>query len=144
MNRPFFLEVEALSDQTALDLPTVINELAFNEDGLIPVITQDAEDNKVLMFAWMNKESLLLTLETKQMTYWSRSRQALWKKGESSGHAQALVEMSFDCDGDCILCKVKQAGPACHTGRPHCFYLKVDSTNQNVTVLGDSPNHKNK
>jgi phosphoribosyl-AMP cyclohydrolase len=116
-----------------------INELAFNQDGLIPVITQDAESKNVLMFAWINRESLEVTLDTGRMTYWSRSRQQLWKKGESSGHIQSLVSMSFDCDGDCILCLVDQAGPACHTGRPNCFYLSVNADDNKVVVVGDMP-----
>ena len=139
MNRQYFQNIEPSPDKTAFALQEVIDELAFNEDGLIPVITQDAQSKDVLMFAWMNKASLAHTLETGRMTYWSRSRQALWKKGESSGHTQALVSMSFDCDGDCILCLVNQLGPACHTGRPNCFYLSVDKDQNKVVVVGDMP-----
>jgi len=108
--------------------------LAYNDQGLIPVITQDVVSNEILMFAWMNKESLYKTIETKRMTYWSRSRQEFWIKGETSGHTQTLESMSFDCDGDTILCKVQQVGAACHTGRRHCFYLDVDTDKQEVTV----------
>lgn len=139
MSRQFFESIESSTDQTSFSLDKIIRELAFNDDGLMPVITQDANTKEVLMFAWMNKVSLELTIKTKRMTYWSRSRQALWKKGESSGHTQELVSMSFDCDGDCILCLVNQVGPACHTGRPHCFYLSVDGDKQTVTVQGDMP-----
>lgn len=139
MQRTYFQAIEPSPDKTALDLEQVINELAFNEQGLLPVITQDAETKDVLMFAWMNKTSLLHTLESQRMTYWSRSRQQLWKKGESSGNTQSLVSMSFDCDGDCILCQVKQTGPACHTGRPNCFYLSVNNEQQKVIVVGDMP-----
>lgn len=139
MNRTYFQAIEPLTDKTQLDLDEVIAELAFNEDGLIPVIAQDATSKDVLMFAFMNEESLRLTLTTQQMTYWSRSRQQLWKKGESSGNRQGLVSMSFDCDGDCILCMVNQLGPACHTGRPNCFYLNVDTNQQKVLVVGDRP-----
>ena len=139
MHRQYFQALEPSPDKTSIDLDEVINELAFNEDGLIPVITQDATSKEVLMFAWMNKESLEYTLTTQRMTYWSRSRQQLWKKGESSGHTQALVSMSFDCDGDCILCLVNQSGPACHTGRPNCFYLSVNTEEKKVIVIGDMP-----
>lgn len=139
MSRQFFQNIEPSPDQTTFELQGVIDNLAFNSDGLIPIITQDATTKNVLMFAWMNKESLALTLSTRRMTYWSRSRQQLWKKGESSGNTQALVSMSFDCDGDCILCSVDQSGPACHTGRPNCFYLSVDADNRKITVIGDMP-----
>ncbi len=139
MNQQYFQNIESSPDKTTFELPEVLRHLAFNKDGLIPVITQDATSKDVLMFAWMNEESLGLTLETSQMTYWSRSRQQLWKKGESSGNTQTLVSMSFDCDGDCILCAVEQNGPACHTGRPNCFYLSVDKMNNKVTIVGDMP-----
>ncbi|MCG8317248.1 MAG: phosphoribosyl-AMP cyclohydrolase, partial [Pseudomonadales bacterium] len=111
--------------------------LAFNEQGLIPVITQAANTKTMLMFAWMNKEALQQTIATKRMTYWSRSRQQLWIKGETSGHVQRVVSMAFDCDGDAILCQVEQEGAACHTGRQSCFYLNVDPENQQVVVHGD-------
>ena len=133
----FFYSLEDLSDKDSIPLEPIINNLAFNEDGLLPVITQDAETKDVLMFAWMNKESLELTLSTKHMTYWSRSRQQLWIKGETSGHTQELVSMSFDCDGDAMLCLVNQSGAACHTGRPNCFYLKVEE--DNAIIIGDRP-----
>jgi len=99
-----------------------INDVAFNEDGLVPVIAQHHETNEMLMLAWMNRKSLELTLESGQMTYWSRSRQALWRKGETSGHRQTLVEMRLDCDGDTLLARVEQVGPACHTGAATCFF----------------------
>ncbi|MGE0046086.1 MAG: phosphoribosyl-AMP cyclohydrolase [Hyphomonadaceae bacterium] len=98
----------------------------FNSDGLIPAIAQDAETGDVLMLAWMNAEALRLTLETKRATYWSRSRQALWVKGETSGHTQALVEARIDCDQDAVLLRVKQTGPACHTGERSCFYRTIE------------------
>ena len=90
--------------------------------GLIAAIAQDASSDEVLMLAWMNREALIQTLETKRATYFSRSRQKLWVKGESSGHFQEVVEFKFDCDGDAILLKVKQTGAACHTGEKSCFY----------------------
>jgi len=90
--------------------------------GLIAAIAQDASSDEVLMLAWMNREALIQTLETKRATYFSRSRQKLWVKGESSGHFQEVVEFKFDCDGDAILLKVKQTGAACHTGEKSCFH----------------------
>jgi len=139
MQRAYFKNIESLSDQTTLNLDEVIDHLAFNDDGLLPVIAQDAQSKDVLMFAWMNQESLKLTLSTKKVTYWSRSRQELWVKGETSGNGQSLVSMAFDCDGDVILCQVNQSGPACHTGRPDCFYLEVDAEKNQITILGDAP-----
>lgn len=100
-----------------------IEDLAWNEQGLVPAIAQDAENGKVLMVAWMNAEALQLTLDKGQVVYWSRSRQQLWRKGESSGNTQTLKELSIDCDQDVILMKVEQQGGiACHTGRESCFY----------------------
>ncbi|MDH5387258.1 MAG: phosphoribosyl-AMP cyclohydrolase [Gammaproteobacteria bacterium] len=105
---------------------TWLDEIRFNDDGLIPVIAQDATSGKVLMFAWMNRESLNLTAEKKQAVYWSRSRKKLWHKGEESGHVQQVIDMYFDCDEDVILLKVEQnGGIACHTGRESCFYRQL-------------------
>lgn len=98
----------------------------WNSDGLIPAIAQDVETGAVLMLAWMNAESLKLTLETRRATYWSRSRGKLWIKGEESGHIQLVQEVLIDCDQDCILLRVRQSGPACHTGAPNCFYRVVE------------------
>ena len=139
MTIEFFQNIESAADKTAFELKQVIDNLAFNDQGLISVITQDASTKDVLMFAWMNKEALELTLETRRVTYWSRSRKKLWIKGESSGNTQTLVSLSFDCDGDCILCLVQQTGPACHTGRPNCFYLKTDAEHGKVIIQGDMP-----
>ncbi len=94
----------------------------YDSNGLVPAIAQDAKTGEVLMLAWMNPESLLRTLATGDVTYWSRSRQQLWRKGETSGHVQRLVEAWVDCDGDTLLLKVDQTGPACHTGAPACFF----------------------
>ena len=102
-----------------------VEELAFNEDGLIPAIAQDANSNEVLMMAWMNAQAVKLTLQTGRVTYWSRSRRAMWVKGETSGHIQKLVELRVDCDRDCLLLLIDQAGPACHTNRRSCFYITV-------------------
>ena len=99
--------------------------LKFNEAGLIPAIAQDATTGEVLMMAWMNAQAVTQTLETGRVTYWSRSRQAFWVKGETSGHVQKLVEMRVDCDRDCLLVLVDQTGPACHTGRRSCFYTGI-------------------
>lgn len=98
----------------------------FNADGLIAAIAQDAGSGEVLMLAWMNAEALSATLETGRATYWSRSRGALWVKGETSGHVQEVVELRVDCDQDAVLMKVHQTGGACHTGRASCFYRLAD------------------
>lgn len=98
--------------------------LKFDDKGLIPAIAQD-QDGAVLMMAWMNREAVEKTLETGRVTYWSRSRQSFWIKGESSGHVQELVELRVDCDRDCLLMVVRQTGPACHTNRRSCFYTAV-------------------
>ena len=106
-----------------------IDEIRWDPGGLVPVIAQEAESGDVLMFAWMNREALALTLSRGQAVYWSRSRQRLWHKGEESGHTQAVHEMRLDCDNDVLLLKVTQQGHApgepgiaCHTGRHSCFF----------------------
>ena len=116
---------------TALDAqtPTTMTP-RWNEQGLIPAVAQDHETGEVLMMAWMNAESLALTLSRRQAIYWSRSRQALWRKGETSGSTQELIDIKLDCDGDTLLLQVQQNGSgACHTGRRTCFfYSYVDET----------------
>jgi len=99
--------------------------LRYNEAGLVPVIAQEAETGEVLMMAWMNAEAVARTLDTGRVTYWSRSRQSFWVKGETSGHVQKLVELRVDCDRDALLALVQQDGPACHTNRRSCFYTAV-------------------
>jgi phosphoribosyl-AMP cyclohydrolase len=99
--------------------------VAFDANGLVPAIAQDAKSGEVLMMAWMNADSLRRTLSEGDVIYWSRSRKKLWRKGETSGHTQRLVEAYVDCDGDTLLLKVEQTGPACHTGAPTCFFRKV-------------------
>jgi phosphoribosyl-AMP cyclohydrolase len=99
--------------------------ISFDKDGLVAAVAQDHKTGEVLMLAWMNRESLSLTLSTGDVTYWSRSRRALWRKGETSGHIQRLVEATVDCDGDALVFKVEQTGPACHTGNRTCFYRKL-------------------
>ena len=97
----------------------------YGADGLIPAVAQDHTTGEVLMLAWMNAEALKLTLETKQATYWSRSRNKLWRKGEESGNVQFVIEARIDCDQDAVLLRVDQSGPACHTGQRTCFYRSI-------------------
>lgn len=99
--------------------------LKYNEAGLIPAIAQDENSGEVLMMAWMNMQAVEKTLSSGRVTYWSRSRQSFWIKGESSGHVQELVDFRVDCDRDCLLVVVRQTGPACHTNRRSCFYTAV-------------------
>ena len=106
---------------TAFDPAT----LRYNEAGLVPAIAQDVASGEVLMMAWMNQQAVAQTLATGRVTYWSRSRQAFWVKGETSGNVQDLVSLRVDCDRDCLLMQVRQTGPACHTGRRTCFYTEV-------------------
>ena len=100
-----------------------LDEVSWNTDGLVPAIAQDAASGVVLMLAWMNRDALALTVKEKRVVYWSRSRQQLWRKGETSGHVQELIELRLDCDTDAVLMRVNQLGGiACHTGRASCFY----------------------
>jgi phosphoribosyl-AMP cyclohydrolase len=117
----------------------LLYQVSFDAQGLIPAIAQDHETGEVLMMAWMNKEALEETIRTGQVCYWSRSRGKLWRKGESSGQQQRLVELRLDCDGDTILLKVEQKGVACHTGRKSCFYrlFKGGAWNEVDPVLVD-------
>jgi len=101
------------------------SSLAFNAQGLIPAIAQQHDSGEVLMLAWMNAESITETLKQGRVVYWSRSRGEFWRKGDTSGHVQKLIEMRFDCDQDCLLLSVDQSGPACHTGRRSCFYTAI-------------------
>lgn len=125
MKNDFFYALENSEVGAQVELDAVLDNLRFNEDGLIPAIAQQAETGEVLMMAWMNRASIEETLKTNQVCYWSRSRQTYWRKGESSGHVQKLVELRIDCDGDTLLCLVNQLGPACHTERSNCFYHSV-------------------
>lgn len=102
-----------------------LSGLTFDERGLIPCIVQDADTKDVLMMAWMNRESLELTLERGETVFWSRSRSELWHKGATSGNTQQLVELRYDCDADTLLALVRPAGPACHTGASTCFYRSL-------------------
>ena len=101
-------------------------EVSFNEAGLVPAIAQDATTGEVLMMAWMTKETLQETITTNRACYWSRSRQAFWRKGDSSGHEQHIKEIALDCDGDTILLKIEQIGAACHTGARSCFFTSCE------------------
>ena len=118
-----YAKMEAASAFVAADFDPAA--LTWNDQGLIPAIAQDASTGEVLMLAWMNQESLHLTLETGFATYYSRSRRQLWRKGETSGHTQRVIRLSYDCDGDAILMQVDQIGPACHTGQKTCFHNPV-------------------
>ena len=112
--------------------------LKYDAQGLIPAIAQDHVSGEVLMMAWMNAQSVAHTLETGRVTYWSRSRQAFWVKGETSGHLQHLVEMRVDCDRDCLLVIVRQDGPACHTNRRSCFYTAIQDGAE-VEIIAPDP-----
>ncbi len=106
--------------------PPWLDQIAWTDDGLVPAIAQDAATGEVLMLAWMNRESLALTVREQKAIYWSRSRGRLWRKGEESGHEQVLKDLRLDCDNDVVLLKVEQKGGiACHTGRRSCFYQKL-------------------
>jgi phosphoribosyl-AMP cyclohydrolase len=104
--------------------------LTYDSNGLIPCIAQQDDTGEVLMMAWMNADAVAMTLQTKRVTYWSRSRQAFWIKGETSGHTQELIDLRLDCDRDCLLAVVRQIGAACHTNRRSCFYTSVTSGNE--------------
>lgn len=127
-NEQYFFNAENLAQGSQLDLEKTLQHLSFNDKDLIPVITQRYDTGEVLMMAWMNREALDITLQEGYMCYWSRSRNQLWRKGETSGNTQKLIELRIDCDGDCLLCLVEQTGPACHTGRSNCFYLGVNES----------------
>jgi phosphoribosyl-AMP cyclohydrolase len=108
-----------------MDTAETLKYITFNADGLVPVIAQHFTTGEVLMMAWMNKEAMETTLSTGEVHYWSRSRKSLWRKGETSGHVQHLKGFYIDCDGDTLLVKVDQVGPACHTGKRSCFFNKI-------------------
>ncbi len=107
---------------------TFLDEVPWNESGLVAVVTQDHRSGRVLTVAWMNREALQRTVETQEAVYWSRSRKKLWRKGEESGHVQKVLEVRLDCDADAVLLRVEQAGGiACHTGRESCFFRKLEN-----------------
>ena len=111
-----------------------LDEVQWDENGLVPAIAQDASSGQVLMVAWMNRDALTETVQSARAVYWSRSRSRLWRKGEESGHVQTVQEVQLDCDGDVVLLKVDQAGGiACHTGRANCFFRKLEAAKWVVT-----------
>jgi phosphoribosyl-AMP cyclohydrolase len=116
---------------TELNAATIafIDGLTFDADGLIPAIAQQHDTGEVLMMAWMNRDSIRETLQGTRVVYWSRSRKALWRKGDSSGQVQRLIELRVDCDQDCLLLLVDQIGVACHTGRRNCFFTAIRDNN---------------
>lgn len=126
--KSWFKAIESQPEGTEFSLEEVLQELCFDDNGLIPVIAQDHDTKEVLMFAWMNREALEETIATGAMCYWSRSRKSLWRKGETSGHRQSLRALSADCDGDVLLAEIEQVGAACHTHRRSCFYLKFGTS----------------
>lgn len=123
----YFKELEKQPEGTQVPSSVLIEQLNYNEDGLIPAIAQQYDTGEVLMMAWMNQASIQETLETGKVCYWSRSRQSFWRKGETSGQQQRLKHMRTDCDGDTLLLLVDQDGAACHTGRRDCFYLNIEA-----------------
>jgi phosphoribosyl-AMP cyclohydrolase len=104
-----------------------MEELTFDDRGLIPAVVQDADNGEVLMVAWMNDEAVRRTVESGRTWFWSRSREELWRKGDTSGHVQHVREVRYDCDADTLLVKVEQVGPACHTGQRSCFHRVLES-----------------
>jgi phosphoribosyl-AMP cyclohydrolase len=130
-----FTPIESLQADSWLDA------VAWNQQGLVPVITQEVSSKDVLMMAWMNRDALLATLRLGEAVYWTRSRQKLWHKGEESGHTQKVIEVRLDCDGDTILLMVEQKdGIACHTGEHSCFFLQWDSDKS--AWVNESKTHK--
>ncbi len=128
-----------------------LDKISWDTNGLVPVIAQEHDTGRVLMFAWMDREALQLTNDTKQAVYWSRSRNKLWRKGEESGHVQLIHEIRLDCDEDVVLIKVEQVGGiACHTGRHNCFFKKLDNSSwvidqaviKNPEYIYDKEKHK--
>ncbi len=120
-----------------------LNVIRWNEQGLVPVITQDASTKKVLMLAWINRTALEKTLQCGEAIYWSRSRNRLWHKGEESGHIQKIVDIRLDCDNDALLFLVEQTGLACHTGRHSCFYQQPRDMAGNIQWVAVDPVLKN-
>lgn len=133
--KKFWLSYESAAKGTLISLTKVLDNLQFNEQGLLPVIAQDYQSKDVLMMAWMNRAALEESLVTGQVCYWSRSRQQFWRKGEQSGNRQYLQEMRIDCDGDTLLLLVSQQGGACHTQRRTCFYY---TASKEVVVVNES------
>lgn len=128
-----FKELERAAYDARYPVETILDAIAWNADGLLPAIAQQYDSGEVLMMAWMNREALHETLSTGRVCYWSRSRGKMWRKGESSGQQQHLRQATLDCDGDTLLLKVDQTGPACHSGRRSCFYVALDGEQARIT-----------
>ena len=128
-------DIENLPRGSRFPRSEILAGLRLNADGLIPAIAQQHDTGEVLMMAWMNEEALNETLATGRVCYYSRSRRRLWRKGESSGQIQRLKELYIDCDGDALLLRVDQTGPACHTGRSNCFFFRVEG--DEVVIAAD-------
>jgi len=127
------------SDVPSTDLSTALNTVQWNQDGLVAAIAQDATSNKILMMAWMNRDALTASIEQGEAVYWSRSKQRLWHKGESSGHTQKIISIRLDCDADTVLLFVEQhGGIACHTGRESCMFREFDAQSTSWIEI-DSP-----
>ena len=122
-----------MSKEDTETIGRLLDQLTFNNEGLIPAIAQQFDSGEVLMLAWMSPESIEATLKEERVVYWSRSRRKLWRKGETSGHVQTLMEFRWDCDNDAILLQVDQSGVACHTGRRNCFFNTV--RDGNITTI---------
>lgn len=132
--RDLFKTLESASPSDTLPgTKALLDAVRFNEQGLLPAIAQQFDSGEVLMMAWMNREALEETLATQRVCYYSRSRNKLWRKGETSGQQQQLKNAALDCDGDTLLLQVDQTGPACHTGRRSCFYLSVSEERATIT-----------
>lgn len=132
-----FTRLETAMAGTSVPIANALDALPFAADGLIAAIAQQFDSGEVLMLAWMNRAALEETIATGRACYWSRSRQALWRKGESSGCQQMVKEIRLDCDGDAVLLQVDQTGGACHTGRQSCFYHRLDK--EGLIVLNGPP-----
>ncbi|RUR27238.1 phosphoribosyl-AMP cyclohydrolase [Vreelandella andesensis] len=132
--RNLFKALESANPSDTLpSTKTLLDAVRFNEAGLLPAIAQQFDSGEVLMMAWMNREALEETLATQRVCYYSRSRQKLWRKGETSGQQQQLKTATLDCDGDTLLLQVDQTGPACHTGRRSCFYVSLSNEHATIT-----------
>ncbi len=134
-NQGFWKSLENQPQGTQFPWAEVLEQLVFNEQGLITAVAQQHDTGEILMLAWMNRQAIEITLQEGQVCYWSRSRHKLWRKGESSGQVQRLKALKIDCDGDALLLQVDQQGPACHTGRRGCFFYEV--RDQSVTIQTD-------
>lgn len=128
-----FKQLESAEVDASEALAAALDDLAYDENGLVPAIAQQYDSGEVLMLAWMNRAAIEETLSTGHVCYWSRSRRRFWRKGETSGNVQWLKELRMDCDGDVLLLLVDQTGPACHTGRRSCFYIAVQGERVRVT-----------